>query len=146
MVAIHLSVIRCFLNLSSVFSSWSVCIGTSPSFDRAVSWLVRVDVLTSTPGCSVCWFTDFFSWRHVFCSAMLHCSAYKGRHFHWKSKLISIVEKMQVLQGAVLDLHATLRNLNFICIRVSPDGKKLVIQKLIFTKWEINKFDFFFTL
>lgn len=97
MVAIHLSVIRCVLHLSSVFSSWSVFIGTSPSFDRAVSWLVRVYVLTATPGCSVCWFTDFLA--EGMCSVMLHCSAYKGRHFHCKSRLISIVGTVQVLQG-----------------------------------------------
>lgn len=137
MLAIRLSAIRGFLKLSSVFSSWSVFIGTSPSFDRAASWLVRVYVLTATPGCSVCWFTDFFFFlAEGLCSAMLHCSAYKGKHFHCKSKLISVVEPVQFCQGhrAGRHVHATSRHVTFIYIQVSPDKKKLIIQKLRFTQ------------
>lgn len=67
---------------------------------------------------------------------MLHCSAYKGKHSHCKSKLISVVEPVQFCQGhrAGWHVHATSRHVTFIYIQVSPDGKKLIIQKLRFTQ------------
>lgn len=124
MVAIHLSVIRCFLNLCSVFSSWSVFIGTSPSFDRVVSWLVRVYVLTVTLGCSVCWFTDFFSLKAcvLLCSIALHT---KEDISIVNASSFQLWRKCRFLQGAVLNLHATLRHVTFIYIQASPDVKSL---------------------
>lgn len=142
MIPIHLSVLRCFFQSQFCFL-WTDQYSALP-LTEAVSCLVRVCVLTVTTWWSVC--VDLQILLLKACTlAMLHYSAYKGKHLGCKSKLSSLelLGRGRFCKGQRTMLHFpcgfVFVNLTSWCNQMFSDLRKPRTQKSKFAKWGIHE-------
>lgn len=131
MIAVHLSVMRCFFDLSSVFSGWSVFIGINPSFDRGCL-LASEGVCSHSHNLVECVLTYKFLQPKACilpCSITLHA---KENISFVKASSLRLLRKCNSRKGQRTTLYFTVVllfvTLAFLYFWVAPEIRKPIIQ------------------